>query len=510
LYGKNKTGILVILDGFGIAADNRFNAVTQASTPNLDKFYENHAHTTLQASENHVGLPRGFMGNSEVGHLNIGAGRIVYQDFSLISKAIEEETFFKNEIFLDLLEKIKTDKSALHLMGLVSDGGVHSHISHLYALLKLAKDYNVSKCYIHVFTDGRDTSPTSGKGFVEKLQKYLKETKYGEIATICGRFYAMDRDSRWDRTEEAFNAIALSSCQNRFLDGVQYIEEQYQKDITDEFIEPAVNRNYKGVAPKDGVIFFNFRADRARQITRAFTQNDFTFFARKTKPELSGFVMMTPYDDSFDLPFAYSKPKVSQTLGEVVSKQEWEQLRIAETEKYAHVTYFFNGGEEKVFEGERRILVPSPREVKTYDLKPQMSAEELTDSLIKELKDNDYGLVVVNFANPDMVGHTGNLRAAISAVETIDDCLGKISDWVEKSKAFMIVTADHGNCETMLDASGEPMTAHTLNPVPFILVDYENKHELKTEGKLCDIAPTILELFNISKPKEMTGQSLLK
>jgi 2,3-bisphosphoglycerate-independent phosphoglycerate mutase len=509
---KNRLGLLIILDGFGINTDPKFNAIAMANAPTLDRLLRDYPHTTLEASESHVGLPPGFMGNSEVGHLNIGAGRVVYQDFSLISRAIANETFFENPAFVKLATDMKAHKpmGALHLMGLVSDGGVHSHLSHLMALVQMAKRQGIPKVYIHAFTDGRDTSPVSGIEFLAKLQDFCRDADLGKIATVTGRFFAMDRDNRWERTEQAYHTIVDGKAAKEFTDPVAYLKTNYEDRITDEFIPPGKLRGYDGMKPGDGVLFFNFRADRARELTRAMTQHDFNFFRREAVPALAGFVCMTPYDDSFGLPAAYEKAKVLNTLGEIVSKAGWKQLRIAETEKYAHVTYFFNGGEERVFEGEKRILIPSPREVRTYDLKPEMSALELTDALLTELKTGDYQFVVVNFANPDMVGHTGNLRAAIKAVETVDGCLQKIVSWVESHDAFAVITADHGNCEKMQDSSGMPLTSHTLLPVPFIVVDAGSKQvKLTAGGKLADIAPTMLQLWGLKAPSEMTGRSLI-
>jgi 2,3-bisphosphoglycerate-independent phosphoglycerate mutase len=500
-----KTCLLIILDGLGINPDPKDNAVAQAQAPTLKKFLNDYPHTELQASENSVGLPKTFMGNSEVGHLNIGAGRIVYQDFSLISKAIEEGTFFKNPVFLTLFQTIKAKKGRLHLMGLVSDGGVHSHIIHLLSLLQMAKKEGISEVFIHAFMDGRDTSPTSGAGFMETVQK----EGIGTVASVQGRFYAMDRDSRWERTEKAFAAISAGVAEEKFSDPVAYIRAQYASAITDEFLTPAVRQGYSGVQDGDGILFYNFRADRARQLTRAFTQSDFSNFPRLKFPVLSGFVSMTPYDAIFRFPAAYQKAKVPMTLGELVSLSGGKQLRIAETEKYAHVTYFFNGGEERVFEGEKRVLVPSPREVKTYDLKPEMNAVQVTDTLLKELAAQSYDLVVLNFANPDMVGHTGNIPAAIRAVETVDKCLERILKWALGNGAFIVLTADHGNCEMMRDAFGAPLTSHSLLPVPFSIAGYPEKLTLRKGGKLCDIAPTLLALWGKEAPREMTGKSLI-
>jgi 2,3-bisphosphoglycerate-independent phosphoglycerate mutase len=509
----SRTGILIILDGFGINPKKDFNAVEGAQMPNYRRLLTQYPHTQIEASEQNVGLPKGFMGNSEVGHLNLGAGRIVYQDFSLISKAIEDGSFFQNSALNGLAGKMLESgrKTVLHLMGLVSDGGVHSHISHLFALLQWAKLKGLKDVKIHVFTDGRDTSPTSAKKFVVDLESFCRDLGVGKIATVSGRFYSMDRDSRWERTEEAYQAMAQGDSERVFERASQYVEDQYQQGNPDEFILPAATKGYQGIHDGDGVIFFNFRADRARQITRAITQPEFTHFQRKRFPSLSDFVCLTSYDSSLKLPTSFKKAKVPQTLGEVVSSKGWKQLRIAETEKYAHVTYFFNGGEEVAFQGEHRILVPSPREVKTYDLKPEMSAATVTEKLLSEISTGNYQFVVVNFANPDMVGHTGNYAAAVRSLEALDSCLGKIVDWIESRNAFAILTADHGNCEMMQDESGLPMTAHTLLPVPMILIDPMRKSiQLKETGKLCDVAPTLLDLWGEQPPKVMTGSSMIQ
>jgi 2,3-bisphosphoglycerate-independent phosphoglycerate mutase len=510
---KSRAGLLIILDGFGINPETRANAVEGAKMPHYRRLLQKYPHSQLQASEQNVGLPKGFMGNSEVGHLNLGAGRVVYQDFSLISQAIEDKTFFKNPAFNQLAQKLKVSGrgSVLHLMGLVSDGGVHSHLSHLYALLQWSKQVGLFDVKIHVFTDGRDTSPTSAKKFVNELESFCRDLGVGEIATVSGRFYAMDRDSRWDRTEKAYQAIVEGKAQNSFSEPCDYIFEEYQNNHSDEFIVPAVAKGYRGIQDGDGILFFNFRADRARQLTRALTQNEFAFFPRKKFPSLSGFVCMSPYEATLNLPCAFEKAKVPLTLGEIVSQHQWNQLRIAETEKYAHVTYFFNGGEEVPFDGEKRILVPSPREVKTYDLKPEMSALSVTEKLLGELQTGDYRFVVVNFANPDMLGHTGIYSAAVKSLEVIDTCLGKIIEWVESHSAFAILTADHGNCEMMQDEEGRPMTAHTLLPVPFLLIDpMHTEAKLRSGGKLCDVAPTFLSLWSLEQPQVMTGRSMIQ
>lgn len=508
---EKRTGILIILDGFGVNAETRFNAVTRAKTPCLSALKQNYPYGEIQASESFVGLPHGFMGNSEVGHLNLGAGRVVYQDFSLISKAIDDGSFFKNPALLGLMQKVKKGgpRAALHLMGLLSDGGVHSHDSHLLALIQLAKREGISRVWIHPFMDGRDTSPVSGLGYLQKLTGYCADAGLGQVATICGRFYAMDRDKRWERVEAAYQAVVAGESAAKFKDPAAYVRGCYEKNVTDEFLPPAVYADYPGISDGDGVFFFNFRADRARELSRAMTQTEFDGFKRPAFPTLCGFVGMTPYDESLGLISAFEKPKVPMTLGEVISKQGWKQLRIAETEKYAHVTYFFNGGDEKVFEGEKRVLIPSPREVRTYDLKPEMSAVEITEALLKELNTEPLGFVVINFANCDMVGHTGNLNAATRAVEVVDQCLAKIVAWVEAHDAFALLTADHGNCEKMVDDSGLPLTSHTLFPVPLYIIDPLNKKWTVKSGSLCDIAPTMLKVWGIAKPKEMTGEALI-
>jgi len=505
-----RTGVLVILDGFGIRDGGTANAVALAKTPILDALFSRYPSSRLQASESFVGLPRGFMGNSEVGHLNIGAGRVVYQDFSLISRAVENGSFLENPALVGLLAELGRRKGRrLHLMGLVSDGGVHSHISHLFALLKLAKQRGVERVDVHVFTDGRDTSPTSGVEFLSALVGFCRDLELGTIVTVSGRFYAMDRDSRWERTQRAYEAVVSGTGEGPFRDPVAYLRESYDRGVTDEFIVPGVARGYRGIGDGDAIVFFNFRADRARQLTRAIHFTEFPHFRRESFPALCGFVSMTRYDESFRIPSAFERSRVPNTLGEIVSRNGWKQLRIAETEKYAHVTYFFNGGDERVFEGEKRVLVPSPRDVRTYDLKPEMSASEVSEMLTKELRTGEYRFAVVNFANCDMVGHTGNVPAAVKAVETVDRCLAPLIDWIESQKGFAIVTADHGNCERMLDDSGRPFTAHTLSPVPFLVVDPMSRVASVEDGSLCDVAPTMLALWGEPQPQEMTGRSLV-
>ncbi len=499
--------ILIVLDGFGVNSETKWNAVANAQMPTYQRLLKQYPHDTLNASESYVGLPGGFMGNSEVGHLNIGAGRIVFQDFSLISRSIEDGSFYKNPVSLDLAQKVKSASGALHLVGLVSDGGVHSHISHLLSLLDFAKVNAVERVWIHAITDGRDTSPTAGRHFVKTVQDYCQKIGVGQIATVSGRFFAMDRDKHWDRTARAYGAIVRAEG-NGFSSASEYVEASYP-GVTDEFLEPGVRESYRGVKVGDGVFFFNFRADRAKQLARALTQADFSDFEHGEMPKLSGFVCMTPYEASLGLAKAFEKPAVPSTLGEIVAKRGWRQLRIAETEKYAHVTYFFNGGVEAAFPGETRVLVNSPRDVKTYDLKPEMSAREVTEKLLEELE-KGYQFVLVNFANPDMVGHTGVMPAAIAALEVVDECLGKIVAWIEANGVIGILTADHGNCEKMRGDDGQPLTSHTLLPVPLVVVDTKRKLKLKSGGRLCDIAPTILALWGVKQPSEMTGRSLVE
>lgn len=505
-------GILVILDGFGWNERKENNAVRLAKTPNLDALDKRYPRCLLEASEQHVGLPKGFMGNSEVGHLNLGAGRVVYQDFSLIAKAIEDRSFFENPVFLSLFAEMRKQKKLgrLHLMGLVSDGGVHSHLSHAFALVDLAKQQGVRDVVVHAFTDGRDTPPTSGVDYVRDLASFCKDSGVARVGTVIGRFYAMDRDNRWERTEAAYRAIVNGKAQRRFSDPVKALRESYEREVTDEFVEPMVAEDYGGIEAGDAVIFFNFRADRARQLTRALTQDECPGFDRGPKPPLAGFVCMSLYDATFGLPIAYEKRKVPDTLGEVAARLGWRQLRIAETEKYAHVTYFFSGGDEKVFAGEERVLVPSPRDVKTYDLRPEMSADAITKKLLDQLGTGQYKLAVVNYANGDMVGHTGLLQPTIVAVETLDRAVGKIVDWVERHpESFAVITADHGNCEQMVDDSGAPLTAHTTLPVPCWVVAPDRAPKRLKNGALCDVAPTMLDLFDVPKPAAMTGKSLL-
>lgn len=497
-----KPVILTILDGYGLRDEEHGNAVKLANNKVFNMLWDNYPHTQLEASGQLVGLPKGQMGNSEVGHMNIGAGRIVYQALELINKSIEDKDFFENEELLKVINHTKQNNSKLHLMGLISDGGVHSHINHLMALLELCKKESVEKVYLHLFTDGRDVLPTSAYEYISKVEDKIKELGIGSIATIGGRYYAMDRDNNYDRLKKGYDAIVNGIGQTS-LSIKEYIEDSYKKEIIDEFFVPAVFDNTGMLEENDGVIAFNFRKDRLREILTAITNPEFNEM-EVTKFNNVLTVTMMPVVESVIANHAFDDPKLINILGEYVEKHGKSQLRIAETEKYAHVTFFFDGGKEVDYQNEKKILIPSPK-VATYDLKPEMSAYEVTDELLAEL--GNYDLVILNFANGDMVGHTGVLEAAIKAVESVDECLGKIYDKVKELNGVMIVTADHGNCEEMLDENDNVLTAHTTNPVPFI-VTKENISLIP--GKLGDIAPTILELMSIEKPQEMTGISLIK
>lgn len=507
----NKTPVmLIVLDGWGIGKEYEGNAVYLANTPNFDRLMKNFPNTQLKASGLAVGLPEGQMGNSEVGHLNIGAGRIVYQELTKISKSIEDGAFFEKEEFLKAIENAKKNNSKLHLMGLVSDGGVHSHNTHLYALLELCAKENFKDVYIHAFLDGRDVPPTIGKQHITELQQKIEEIGVGKIATVIGRYYAMDRDRRWDRTKLAYEAMVLGRGKTDTCP-IEAVAKSYKEGINDEFIVPTViveeGEPVATIDSGDSIIFFNFRPDRARQITRAIVDEEFTGFERKKKVD-TFFVTMTEYDKTIENVHVAFKTEIpTNTLGEYVSNLGLNQLRIAETEKYAHVTFFLNGGREVPFENEDRILIPSPK-VATYDLKPEMSAIEVKEEVLKRLNMDKYDLIILNFANPDMVGHTGKLEAAIKAVETVDACLGEIVDLLLEKGGKAIVTADHGNAEMMIDEKdNSPVTSHTTNKVPLILVGEEGV-KLR-EGILADIAPTLLDIMGVEKPKEMTGETLI-
>ena len=504
---SKKPVMLMILDGWGVAPASDVNAATLAQTPNLDRYFAEFPHTTLEASGMEVGLPEGQIGNSEVGHLNIGAGRIIYQSLTRITKAIKDGDFFTNEVLCACMDKTKNAGKALHLMGLLSDGGVHSNINHLIALLEMAKARGLEKVYVHAFLDGRDVPPKSAVGFIKQLQDAIAGMDFGKIATVMGRYYAMDRDNRWDRLEKAYKTLVFGEGK-LVADPVQGVEASYEAGVTDEFVEPMV---VEGVDAKitsgDGIIFFNFRPDRARQITRALNDAEFPHFERPASALPVNFVCMTQYDATIDAPVAYPPEEYNDTLGEVLAKEGKHQLRIAETEKYAHVTFFFNGGVEEPNLNEERVLINSPK-VATYNLQPEMSAYDVTNALLVELDKDKFDVVVLNYANPDMVGHTGVLPAAIKAMEAVDECVGKVVDKVLSLGGSVCITADHGNLEKMAEADGTPHTAHTTNVVPFILVSNE-EHKLHS-GVLADIAPTMLELLNIEKPAVMTGSSLIE
>ncbi|SIN77247.1 2,3-bisphosphoglycerate-independent phosphoglycerate mutase [Halodesulfovibrio marinisediminis] len=503
--------LLLILDGWGIAPAGEGNAVSLANTPNLNRLLAENPVSRLACSGRSVGLPGGFMGNSEVGHMNIGAGRTVYQDMTLIDVALEDDKFQKNLVLNNVMTSVKAKGGTVHLMGLVSDGGVHSHIRHLFALLEMAKKLDVDVC-VHVFLDGRDTSPTSGFGFVTQLQEAIDRIGAGRIASISGRYYAMDRDKRWDRNQLAWDCFVHGKGKTA-TDPLKAIQDSYDEGITDEFFVPTsiIEEGGQPTAMKDGdsVFMFNFRADRMRQIAQAMCTDDFTEFDRGEFPKLSAIASMTCYEKHFGLPVAFSKDDCPDPLGEVVARLGVKQLRIAETEKYAHVTYFFNCGREEPFENEDRVLINSPRDVATYDLKPQMSVEEVTEKLINAINSKEYSLIVCNFANLDMVGHTGIIDAAVKACEVVDACVGKVIGAVRENGYRALITADHGNAEELLNLEGKTHTAHTTNPVPVVLVDENASWKLREEGILGDISPTILDMWNVEQPSAMTGSSLV-
>ena len=509
---KDKLTMLMILDGFGDNPHKDGNAIKLANTPNIDRLMKKYSNVDIGTSGLAVGLPEGQMGNSEVGHTNIGAGRIVYQELTRITKSIEDGDFFSNPEFIAAIENCKKNNSKLHILGLVSDGGVHSHNRHLYGLLEMAKRRDFEDVYVHCFLDGRDTPPASAESYILKLQDKMNEKGVGKIASLSGRFYAMDRDKRWQRVQKCYDAL-VNGQGNKASSSVKAIEDSYQKEVFDEFVEPTVICNgdepVATIGKNDSVIFFNFRPDRAREITRAIVDPDFDGF--ETKKDLNTyFVCFTSYDETMpNVHIAFKKEPLKNTFGEYISNKGYTQLRIAETEKYAHVTFFFNGGEEKQYKGEDRILVPSPK-VETYDMKPEMSAYEVTDKVLEAISQDKYDAIILNYANTDMVGHTGSLAAAIKAVEAVDECVGKVVKLVEEKQGNLLITADHGNAEQMIDyKTGEPHTAHTTNPVPLILVTPNEKLKLKSGGKLADLAPTMLDLMNLEKPEEMTGTSLL-
>lgn len=510
---SKKPVVLMVLDGYGLNDRTEGNAIAMANTPVMDKLMKECPFQKGYASGLAVGLPDGQMGNSEVGHMNIGAGRIIYQDLTRITKDIEDGTFFKNEELLEAMENCKKNDSDLHLFGLLSDGGVHSHLSHVYGLLEMAKQQGVSKVYVHAFLDGRDTPPASAKGFVETLENKMAEIGVGKVASLSGRYYAMDRDNNWDRVEKAYDSLVTGDG-IKAESATQALQESYDNGKTDEFVEPTVickdGQPLSLVKANDSVIFFNFRPDRAREMTRAFCDDKFTGFERKTGFIPLTFVCFKDYDESIpNKKVAFKKENIKNTFGEFLANHGKKQLRLAETEKYAHVTFFFNGGVEEPNKGEDRILVKSPK-VATYDLQPEMSAPAVCEKLTDAIRSGKYDVIIVNFANPDMVGHTGVENAAVKAIEAVDECVGKAVEAIKEVDGVMFICADHGNAEQLIDyKTGEPWTAHTTNPVPFILVNAGEGCGLREGGCLADIAPTLIELMGMEQPKEMTGKSLL-
>lgn len=507
---RKKPVALIVMDGFGIRNDEKGNAILQAKTPNLDRFRTMYPNTTLGASGMSVGLPEGQMGNSEVGHLNMGAGRIVYQELTRVTKEIQEGTFFENETFLDAIVHAKKHNSGLHLYGLVSDGGVHSHIQHLFALLKFAKMQSFDRVYVHAFLDGRDVAPDSAVAYIQQLQDKMTELGVGKIATVQGRYYAMDRDKRWERTEKSYRAMVYGDGPG-YTDPVQAVKESYEKSIFDEFVMPTVIVQEDGtpvahIQDNDSIIFFNFRPDRAIQLSQVFTNEIFKGFDRGEKcPQNLFYVCLTKFSESVDGYVAYKPTNLDNTLGEVLAKNNMKQLRIAETEKYPHVTFFFSGGREAEFPGETRILINSPK-VATYDLQPEMSIYEVTDAVVGEVEKDHFDAIILNYANCDMVGHTGMIEPTIRAVEAVDECIGRVVDAITAKGGVALITADHGNADDMITEQGNPITSHSTNPVPFILT--MEGVTLREGGVLADLSPTILKILGIEQPKEMTGISL--
>ncbi|MBS7530755.1 2,3-bisphosphoglycerate-independent phosphoglycerate mutase [Hazenella sp. IB182353] len=507
-----KPVLLCILDGFGMRGNRHGNAVMQANKPNFDRYWEKYPHAMLTASGESVGLPPGQMGNSEVGHLNIGSGRVVYQDLTRISKAISDGDFFENEVLLNTMKHVKQNNSKLHLFGLLSDGGVHSHIHHLFALLELAKAEQIEEVYIHAFLDGRDVKPDSGLSYLQQLTAKMDALDIGKIATIHGRYYAMDRDKRWERIAKSYHAM-VSGEGPKATDSISAVKQSYEAEVFDEFIVPTVmtddqDKPIATITEDDSIIFFNFRPDRAIQLSEAFTSQQFNGFERgKHAVSQIAFTCFTKYSDEIAGAIAFNSQDLKRTYGEVIASHQLKQLRIAETEKYPHVTFFFNGGREQEFIGEERILVASPK-VATYDLQPEMSAFEVTDRLCEAIETDRYDTIILNFANPDMVGHSGKMEPTIKAVETVDQCLGRIVDLVIQKRGVAVITADHGNADMIIDDHGKPHTAHTTYPVPFIVTD--ESVTLRENGILADIAPTLLNLLGIVQPTEMTGQSMIQ
>ena len=509
---KGKQYLLMIMDGVGLNDEEKGNAFKLANTPNLDRLTIKYPNTHIKTSGMAVGLPEGQMGNSEVGHTNIGAGRIVYQELTRITKEIEDGNFFSNEALLDAMQKVKENNSTLHIVGLLSDGGVHSHINHLFGLLEMAKREEVENVYVHAILDGRDTPPTSAVDYVKQLEEKMKELGIGKIATLSGRYYAMDRDNRWERVKMAYDAMAFGKGQE-FRIAQKAIETSYEAQEFDEFVKPVVITDSEDeplttVSDNDSIIYFNFRPDRARELTKAFKLEGFDGFETKDIKNLT-FVTMTQYDESIkNVEVAYKPQVLVNTFGEYISKKGYTQLRTAETEKYAHVTFFFNGGKEEPYEGESRILVNSPK-VATYDLQPEMSAYEVTDNVVKAIENKEYDVIIMNYANGDMVGHTGNLEKTIEAVEALDECVGRVISKIEEVGGEALITADHGNCELMVDLkTGEPITSHSTYDVPLIVVS--DRIKTLNSGRLCDLTPTLLTMMGEEIPEEMTGVSLVE
>jgi len=508
---RPKPVVLTVLDGWGFRPERKNNAIALARKPTYDELLKKFPNTLVHTSGPHVGLPEGQMGNSEVGHLNIGAGRIIYMDITRIDLAIHSGELFQNELLLKAMERGR--QRQLHLLGLVSDGGVHSQLKHLFALLEMAKKQGVTRVFVHAFTDGRDTPPEAGAGYLEQLEQKLKQLGVGQIASVSGRYYAMDRDNRWPRIEKAYRALVHGEAEYTHTDPGQAVRESYQRQVTDEFIEPVVIKDRDGkprtrLQEGDAVLFFNFRADRARQMTRALTEPGFSGFTDPARPKDLFYVSMTRYDKTFTwVPYVFGPQTVENILANVFAREGMKNLRVAETEKYAHVTYFFNGGIEKPYDGEERVLVPSPK-VPTYDLKPEMSAEGIAAEVVKAIRGGAFDALVINFANADMVGHSGKLEATVQAVEAVDRCLAQIYAALKEKGGVWIISADHGNAETMVNRDGSPHTYHTTNPVPFVLISDDANVRLRTDGALQDIAPTILGLMGIPQPAEMKGRDL--
>ena len=503
--------VLVILDGFGHSDDKEGNAIASAHKPTWDRLWDKYPHTLIRGSGAEVGLPADQMGNSEVGHLNLGAGRVVYQEYTRVSRSIKTGSFFSNDTLVEAAEVAKKNNKAIHILGLLSPGGVHSHEEHIHAMCQLAVQNGVENVYLHAFLDGRDTAPKSAKNSIEAMETKFAEFGGGRFASIIGRYFAMDRDHRWPRIQSAYDLITAGKSEYQAESAEAALEKAYAREETDEFVKATaiVPEGQKPVIVEDGdvVVFMNYRSDRARQITRPFIEHDFDAFERELKPKLGSFVSLTEYHSAYDIPVAYPAERLTNVFGDYISQLGLHQLRIAETEKYAHVTFFFNGGREEPFEFEERILVPSPN-VATYDQQPEMNAIKLTDNMVEAIEGGKYDVIICNYANPDMVGHSGNFDAAVKAIETIDDCLSRLIDSIEKTDGEMLITADHGNAEMMFNKeTGQPHTAHTTNPVPFIYVGREASME--NHGALSDVAPTMLYLMGIEQPNEMTGRSLV-